>query len=120
MRALKLSHICPVRKICHPFFQSQLCTTSLQRKLIQSIKTMNWTIFRPYPNLTSEQIAILTTPGPNEHPHSALLPPKHFSTPLSPLFVSLRFFSECICMPFPQFLNYSNQIFIRRQASNLR
>ena len=44
--------------------------------LIHSIKTMNWTRFQTSPKLTSEQIAILTTPGPNEHPHSALLPPK--------------------------------------------
>src|ERR1700686_2465160 len=44
--------------------------------LMLSIKTMNWTEFRPCPNLTYEQIAILTTLGPSEHPHSALLPEK--------------------------------------------
>jgi len=57
------------------FFQASTCTTSVQWNLIHSIKTMNWTKFQASPNLTREQIAILTTPGPNEHPHSALLPP---------------------------------------------
>ena len=35
---------------------------------------MNWTEFEPRRKLLHEQIVILTTPGPNEHPHSALLP----------------------------------------------
>lgn len=40
------------------------------------IETMNWTKLRTYPILSHEQIVILTTPGPSEHPHSALLPTK--------------------------------------------
>jgi|HubBroStandDraft_6_1064221.scaffolds.fasta_scaffold18874_4 hypothetical protein len=55
-------------------YQPPFRPSSTHWNLIQSIKTMNWTKFRPSPNLTHEQIAILTTPGPNEHPHSALLP----------------------------------------------
>ena len=67
------------------------CSASVHRNLIQSIKTMNWTKFRPPPNLTSEQIAILTTPGPNEHPHSALLPKKIHSRPDPPLHILAQY-----------------------------
>jgi hypothetical protein len=41
--------------------------------LIASIKTMNWAEFLAWLDLSS--LALLTTPGPSEHPHSALLPP---------------------------------------------
>jgi len=65
------------RAIFDPVFHpAQVGSTLMFWNLIHSIKTMNWTRFQTSPKLTSEQIAILTTPGPNEHPHSALLPPK--------------------------------------------
>jgi hypothetical protein len=65
------------RAIFDPFFlPAPVRSASMLWILIHSIKTMNWTSFQASSNLTSEQIAILTTPGPNEHPHSALLPRK--------------------------------------------
>jgi hypothetical protein len=59
-----------------PLSQPRLasCFISGHQDLIQSIETMNWTRNDSSRNLASEQIAFLTTPGPNEHPHSALLP----------------------------------------------
>lgn len=57
------------------FFPPQY-STSVQWNLIHSIKTMNWTKVQASPNLTHEQIAVLTTLGPSAHPHSALLPSK--------------------------------------------
>lgn len=55
-----------------PLMLRQLPTQG--RNLMESIKTMNWTGFLLSFNLSS--LAFLTTPGPSEHPHSALLPPR--------------------------------------------